>query len=353
MTARFASPFLLALPVAFVPAPSFAPAAGPDPVSVTLTTGDGVELSARYTAGGLGAKSPAVLILDDLGEEARPWLCDALAKRLAAEGCAVLCFDFRGHGGSREVSPEFWETPTNRQLVKGFKLKAPPESIGFADFKPGYLPSLVNDVAAARAYLEQRNDAGDCNVGQIYLVGFGGGATLGQVWLGSEWSRYRITGFQGKISATPEGRDVAGVVWVDPRPALDRRTVPMFDLIRKASQKKMFVGLIHDAEDAAGAKLARQCKTAFNTKPGSTLALADAVPRDGGLPVAEREGVAERVLKLVANMRKAQQMPPWDDRDFEDRRYVWAFPSSPVVLAKDEGEPHFRPLPVDRALAGR
>jgi predicted alpha/beta hydrolase len=72
---------------------------------VTLTTGDGVELAGHYVPGRLGRKSPAVIALDDVRAAARPDVSKAVASKLAAAGCAVLCFDFRGHGGSTPAGP--------------------------------------------------------------------------------------------------------------------------------------------------------------------------------------------------------------------------------------------------------
>ena len=320
---------------------------------VTLTTGDGAELAARYFVGNLGGKSPAVLVLDDVGEESRPKACDALAKKLAAEGCTVLCFDYRGHGRSTAVTPEFWDDTTNRQFVRGFKSGAPPEAIAVADFRAGYLPTLLNDVAAARAYLEGRNDVGECNTGQVFVVGFGGGATLGQLWVVSEWSRFRATGFQSKLASAPEGRGVAGCVWVAPRFALDRQAVPMFDLVKKAEQKKsLFVGIVHGPDDAATVRFAKQCKLAFNPRSGNGLIVSESVSESDTPPAARSETTAV-IERLIGSMRKRNDPPPWDDRDFPDRRYVWAFPGSPLELAKDEGELQFRPLPVNRLLGGR
>lgn len=326
--------------------------AADEPQAATLTTGDGAKLSARYYPGNRGAKSPAVIVLDDLGSDARPGACDDLARQLAKDGCTVLCFDFRGCGRSRGVEPEFWDDPNNRQLVKGYKADEPPETVGFADFKPGYLPTLVNDVAAARAYLERRNDGRECNIAQTYLIGFGRGAALGQLWLAAEWSRYRISGVQNKRAVNPEGRDVVGCVWVGPRLALDR-PVPMFDLVKRAEAKKStLVGLIYDSDDTEGARFAKQCLEAFNGKGKAPLVVTHAIAGDTGATAARGE-VAQTVDKFVAGMRKLQEVPLWDNRNFSDRRYVWAFRGGPIVPAKDEGDYHFQPVPVDQFLGKR
>jgi pimeloyl-ACP methyl ester carboxylesterase len=353
MTGRPVLVFLLAAAAALAvtACPSRTAARGADgPQPVTITTGDGVRLSARYFAGTQGAKSPAVLVLDDLDADALPAACDEVAKQLVKAGCTVLCFDFRGCGKSTGVEPEFWDVAANQKLVRGYKADDPPEAVRFADFKPGYLPALVNDVAAARAHLERRNDARECNTGQLYVVGFGRGATLGQLWVASEWARFRVTGAQNRVSAKPEGQDVAGLVWVGPRLALDRQPVPMFDLMKQAlARKTTRAGLLYDADDAEAAELAKRCQAAFNAKDKAPLVAAHAVERATGSP-GVRAAVVERVGKLVAGMREVQEMPLWENRNFGDRRYAWAFRGGPVVPAKDEGDDHFQPLPVDQLL---
>ncbi|HEY1189203.1 MAG TPA: hypothetical protein VGE74_16240 [Gemmata sp.] len=343
-----ATPFVAALLLAPL---ALGPVLGADVETATLTTGDGAKLGARFfPSAQQGGKSPAVIVLDDLGDDARPAICDDIAGQLAKEGCAVLCLDFRGQGRSRKVEPEFWDDPNNQKLVKGYKADDSPEEIRFADFKPGYLPTLVNDVAAARAHLERRNDARECNISQIYIIGYGRGAAIGQLWLASEWSRYRVTGFQAKLASRPDGRDVAGCVWVGPKMALDARTVPMLDLMKRAEAKRStFLGLLYDAKDGDGERLARQCEETFNLKGKAPLVATRAVPHETK-SLGGRGEVPAQVVKLIMGMQKAQELPPWGDRSFGDRRYVWAFRGAPLVDAKDEGEYQFYPVPVELML---
>ena len=337
---------------ALLTAPARPAGAADGPQAVTLTTGDGAKLAARYFPGNQGAKSPAVIVLDDLNTDARPAVCDDLARQLAKDGCTVLCFDFRGCGRSRDVESEFWDDANNRQLVKGYKMDEPPESIRFADFKAGYLPTLVNDVAAAYAHLERRNDARECNTGQTYLIGFGRGAALGQLWIASEWSRFRVAGSQNKVATKPEGRHVAGWVWVGPRLALDR-SVPMLELMKKGLAKKSaLAALVYDTADTEGARFARQCQDAFNLKDKAPLVATQAAARDPKSSGARGE-VAEHVGKFVAGMRKLQELPLWELRNFSDRRYVWAFRGAPIVPAKDEGDDFFQPVPVELLIGKR
>lgn len=341
--------------LAAVAAPSTAPAAAPEFQSVSFTTGDGVELAGRYAPGRHGRKSPAVIVLDDVRDAARPADCRAVAEKLAAAGCAVLTFDFRGHGGSTAVGPTFWADPTNRRMVRGYHSTRPADAIAYDDFRTGYLPALANDLAAARAFLERRNDAGECNVGQLYVVGFGHGATLGALWVASEWDRFRCFGtFPERLAPTPEGRDVVGCVWVDPERKFDRQTAPLTAAIRQAAQKgTTLFGLVHPVDDTKAAALATEWAKLLNSHPDRPALVTRVLQAGEPAGTAGRPEVAAEVAALIAAMRKVQSPPPWDDRDFDDRTYLWVRRGARPVVAKAEGEEAFRPLPTALLFSGR
>src|SRR5579884_2957405 len=136
---------------------------------VNFTTFDEVELSGTFyrsaPAGGKKDKDAVVLLLHDFrhlkGGSSQEDGWHQLAGQLQKEGYAVLSFDFRGFGNSKSVSPKFWEFPHNRQGIKGASKKNPPASIDEKDFSPNYFINLVNDIAAARAYLNIKNDANE------------------------------------------------------------------------------------------------------------------------------------------------------------------------------------------------
>ena len=80
-------------------------------------TADGVTLAGTYYPGGKGRKSPAVLLLHDVGDDEGQKAWDRLARSLQKDGMTVLTFDFRGHGLSTEVDEDFWDQAVNRELV--------------------------------------------------------------------------------------------------------------------------------------------------------------------------------------------------------------------------------------------
>jgi pimeloyl-ACP methyl ester carboxylesterase len=321
-----------------------------DYTEVELRTGDGATLAGRYWPGRMGPKSPAVIVLDDVGPGAKAARCDAVARELARAGCAVLCFDFRGHSGSTAVTAEFWADPTNRRLVRRGRSK---EAIAATDFKAGYLPQLVNDVAAARAYLLRRNDAGECNAGQTIVVGFGRGAAIGALWVATEWARYRlIDEFPERLRDLPEGTDVAGCVWVAPDPRADGRTLPMLDWIRRAGQNQGVIqAWIYDRADTVAAGLAARCAAELN-RGGDKLSVVREMTRDGARPITDDPALAGNVGRAVKFIREEREAPEWDDRDFADSRYLWQYRGWRTVAAKAAEERDFAPVYLD-PLRGR
>ncbi len=182
---------------------------------MSFFTGDGVTLTATYYPSRLGKDGGCVLLLHDPdpkeGPAAEDW--GRLAKLLQARGHAVLRLDFRGHGGSTRVSPQFWARPENRRF-------APPFGGGLTARQT--LPALVNDVAVARLFLDWANDNGELNSANLVVVGAGGGATVGMLWLASECARRAAT------SPPPSGS-----TWRRPSPA--GRTTPSASGCRRSA----------------------------------------------------------------------------------------------------------------------
>jgi pimeloyl-ACP methyl ester carboxylesterase len=208
---------------AAVPArqPATAQPAGNDPnrLRVPITTADGVELDGTYfRSPKAGRDAPCVMLVHRYGSDRSKtdWINLALALQQQCE-FAVLTFDLRGHGGSNQLSnPQtFWNLPFNKNGIRGGSIKK--TSITSADFKPSYFPYCVNDLAAARRFLEQKNDAGELNVHSLIIIGAQEGAGLGFLFTAAEYARvYRIgqsalTSYGTEFNA---GTDIAAGVWL-------------------------------------------------------------------------------------------------------------------------------------------
>jgi dienelactone hydrolase len=187
---------------------------------VTFTTCDFVELRGTYYKPNKGGNSPVVLMLHAWGKDRSKADWHYLASKIQEAGAAVLTFDFRGHGGSTNVSltpgQSFWDSQSNRSLVKGASPKK--NKISIKDFPRDYVPFLVNDIAAARMFLDQKNDSGECNTSNLILLGAQEGAALGYVWAAAEWQR-AATWKEPNVLALPTGgksagNDIAACVWL-------------------------------------------------------------------------------------------------------------------------------------------
>jgi hypothetical protein len=186
------------------------PAQAPKPEDATFNTADGVELKGTFYPSAKGKSAPVALLLHKFGSDHTKGDWDKLAKKLQSsdKNFAVLAFDFRGHGASTSVNGDFWKQQYNLQYIKGANAKK--TAINYKDFNANYFPYLVNDLAAARHYIDQRNDAMECNAGNIFVIGAQESAALGMLWLAHEWQRQSAPGAQARKG----GQDIAGVIWL-------------------------------------------------------------------------------------------------------------------------------------------
>jgi hypothetical protein len=175
---------------------------------------DDVELHGSFYPGS-SRKSPTVLLLHELGGNSQEAGWPELARKLQDAGFAVLSFDFRGHGRSTNVGKSFWSVRAN-QNIRGANLNNPKAEIHNKDFPATYFPYLVNDIAAAKRYLDEQNDAQLCNSSNLILIGAKDGATLGALWAATEFQRpsYVRNQFNQAIMKGVEGEDITCCVWL-------------------------------------------------------------------------------------------------------------------------------------------
>jgi pimeloyl-ACP methyl ester carboxylesterase len=202
-----------------------------DTKAVTFNSADGVELQGTLYKSAKGPGSPCVILLHSLFTEPNKGDWDGLALTLADKGFTVLRFDFRGHGKSFVVdAKQFWATRANFAYMRSLAVKNPPPvRVDFKDFenKTGYYPHLVNDILAARVFLDQENDGGTANTSSVYLIGATDTAPLGMLFMAGEWQRPSVIPQARAIStlpaapvelfgiqSEPAGKDIAGAVWL-------------------------------------------------------------------------------------------------------------------------------------------
>lgn len=198
-----------------------------------FVTADKVEIEGTFYASPQGKASRTVMLLHAYGEHSQKTEWKKLANALNKKGYSVLMFDFRGHGESTKVQPGtpntnpmlaikgFWDEKENQYGVKGLAPGKPrPTDIAHSQFASTYMRILVNDIAAAKAYLDDLDSNGECNSGDIILLGANEGATLGAIWMNAEWHRYKYLPKQpglpqgGLDLQNPEGRSITCAVWL-------------------------------------------------------------------------------------------------------------------------------------------
>ncbi|MBX9626973.1 MAG: hypothetical protein K2X82_24440 [Gemmataceae bacterium] len=212
------------------------PARAADPVEETFPTADGVRLKGLFHRADKAREgNPVVVLLYSPGPDRTmlkgDW--DGLAATLNKQGFHVFRFDWRGHGKSTDIQDpqEFWKNPLtgpwNNKYIKGAAKKPVKNELAVkADVNAKYFPAYVNDLAAVRTYLDQKNDEGAFNSSSIYLIGEKDAAALGMLWMAAEWERpaiapllgngihYKVVPTRGVVADPEAGKDIAGAIWL-------------------------------------------------------------------------------------------------------------------------------------------
>jgi pimeloyl-ACP methyl ester carboxylesterase len=368
---RFSLPLALGAALGLLAGGSLprAQAQAPKPEKVRFETVDQVDLEGTFYPGGMGRKSPTVILLHKLGGSSTQDNWKGVAEALQKQGCSVLSFDFRGHGRSTNVGAMFWNHPYNARYIKVKKVGGKmPTTISQADFMPGYIPYLTNDISAARMYLERRNDASECNVSNLILVGAEEGATLGALWVAAECRRYRLLpggiGVGGaRRNAKPESKDIVGCVWVGMSDTLGRgvRVTPALRdwLIRAGKTEKIPMVFLYGKNDPKGAAASYQfvkyikpsyvrLKKGQKPKPGEPMpatfdAGADTKLAGSKLLSASLDTPDWISKKYVKD--KLDTSNAWDKRESDKAPFIWQFMGR-TIQAKNVQDKNLEPLPL-------
>jgi hypothetical protein len=322
--------------------PSLAQAQEPTPETVHIMTVDGVKLKAVFYPSSMKS-APTVIMLHSIGDgrsmKAPEW--KSLAESLQKAKYSVIMFDFRGHGDSTSIddpSPKgpFWNKLPNYASVKAKER----DTIEVKDYiksgsVPGaYLPVLVNDIAAVRAYLDRRNDeAKDCNTSSLIVIGADSGATLGALWINAECYRYKYTppmGFtKAQLSERAEGSDIIAAVFLTVQPTLEKRTVPVSGLLKTSCKDHgMAAAFFYGKDDAKSKDFAKTLEKTLKLK-GKKHEYIGAVELNTkltGMKLLQKglgtETSIVKYLDSVVEERKNERV----DRDFSNSFYMWRVP---------------------------
>jgi pimeloyl-ACP methyl ester carboxylesterase len=314
---------------------------------VNFLTPDGVKLRGQFYPADKKCLA-TVIMLHPVGEgksmKAPEWKNLALALQKA--GYSVLMFDFRGHGDSTEiVAPkDFWNMKANGLNVKT-KNK---DEIDVKDYiKQGsaYLPVLVNDIAAARAYLDRRNDnSKDCNTSSIIVIGAETGATLGAIWMNAEGFRYKYTPASPPLTKAewaknPEGNDIVAAVFLSISPTLEKRSVSVSAILKTACKDRGTAAFFLSGKDDAKFAKALESKLKLpKSNKHQYIGAAELKTDLSGVKLLTKSlNTDDAILKYldgVVDDRKSE----WSEHDFDKSMYFWRPPSGQPSQAKKKGE---------------
>jgi hypothetical protein len=278
---------------------------------------------------------------------------DRLAEALKDKGYSVLLFDYRGHGDSKSVSPDFWKFADNRQLP-GWNKNPPKDSIDLKDFPKSYYPMFLNDIAAARLFLDRKNDAGECNTSNLVVIGAEDGANLGMAWEYSEWSRYQINAL-GKPAPTSEGADAACAIWLSFKPKLGTgQPNGIGEWFKHVGRdKKVPMYFLYGDGDESGKQVAEyyveQIKSNNKGHKDTGAKAVDQAGKVTGNELLQKDlktqGLIVKYIDKVMEDRGPQS--EWSKRDVESKLYVWTFPGAiRAIPAKQKDEKTLNLLPL-------
>jgi hypothetical protein len=328
-------------------------AKAPPPRDVTFRTADDVEVRGTFYPSARGKDCPAcVLMLHEPGRDRREEGWVRLAKALRDEGYAVLTFDFRGHGESTRAGPNFRRFAPNK--IFGPDPGKDSVTLRARSFAPSYYPQLVQDVVAARLFLDLLHDAGEVNASNLVVVGAGEGAALGAVWLAGEFHRHRLItpGEPLQLRAAPEGARVAACVWLGfPRTlGNESSAAPLECLTRVARERRVPMAFLYGEEDAGSKPRLRRLAESLAGPKGVRRPLLLGVPgaARAGQGLLEREEARALVLGSAPRMLKGRRHREHVSEHVESGAYYWRFPDADPVPAKCSGLKVPETFPLER-----
>lgn len=337
------------------------------PQRIRFETVDEVEIQGKFYAG--TKQSPTVVILHKMEGQSQAKELAALAGELSKKGYAVLLFDWRGHGGSTTVGPGFWDRTKyafNTSGAGGWRgpavlPKNQPRDISYKKFNRNYYPYLVNDLAAAKLFLEQRNDANDCNASNLIFVCEEDACILAMMWAATESFRFKVTvpplgvGGQPMPERKPQSRDIVSMIFLSPtyKLAKSNYATPLKTYARiLGAEQEVGVALVYGGEDTQAEQTSKYLLKYLKDKKADNKTTGEHVAKKTDLKGAklliEATKAQEWILDtyLEKAIRPVQAINVWEKRETNDAIYWWYFGGGRPEYSKIQGERHIRPLPV-------
>lgn len=311
---------------------------------VKFETCDGVELHGLFYPSAAGAKATCVILLHNIGGNSQQDGWDRLASELQNKNFAVLSFDFRGHGNSDRVLPSFWKVAHNSSVRGGPKS----ETINYKDYQRNYYPMLVNDIAAARAFLDRRNDGSECNSRSIILIGAQEGAVIGTMWLASEMHRFQVLSVQPlKLDMNPEGKSVNACVWL----SMTSAQAELGNWLKMIGRdKRVPMGFLYGANDTTATSFAQKWAKELKgtVMPTKKYTAAEAIPKSnlaGHMLLRKDLSTVEKIVTYCKDVMDNITAADSGRVEFDKKGYAWNF-NGRTITGKIPEEKLLHPIPL-------
>jgi hypothetical protein len=206
----------------------------PPPEELALHTSDGVQLAMTYFPGTQGKQSIPVVLLH-MWKQNRSDFKD-LAPYLQKQGCAVLAPDLRGHGDSTHRKGARAE-----EVLKADKMSPPQLNL-----------MVSEDMMAVKAFLWEKNNAGELNIDKLCIVGAELGAVVAIDFAAADAEQQAVNRVFGADGEYKVGRFVKALVLLSPerschglsvqvaaRNPVVQRDIAMLILVGKQENKSM------------------------------------------------------------------------------------------------------------------
>lgn len=163
-----------------------------EPRPETMTTKDGVAITAFYFPSDKGKDAIPIMIVHEWKGQAAPYL--KLCKALSKAGFAAIVVEYRGHGNSKKY----------RDLA-GTEHDFNITTMGRRD-----ADAIVRyDLEEVKQFLKSENNAGRLNLNALCMIGVQEGAILAGYWAARDWAIPSV----GRMK---QGQDVKALVYVSP-----------------------------------------------------------------------------------------------------------------------------------------
>ena len=264
-----------------------------------FTTRDGMQLVANYYKGAGSADATPVLLLH--GRDGKKEDFDALAKKLAEQGCAVIVPDLRGCGESTRYAVNDMSRGRNG-------MQSQPRERKMSQFNNDDLRALIEyDKEVWFNFLLYLHGKELLNVKKTVIVGSDLGAALAATWARDDWS--------GKGDAA---QNVVGVALLSPDASNDEgkfNALTALDAYRKKAKGKnsgfvVFVGQMTEDKFEDAKKIQKKIggKADEELPPQEkTIPIVALKTEKQGVELLKIQsfGVADTVVQFVANRMAA------------------------------------------------